>query len=125
MSSSILGFLLGVLLGVVAAEVDADVMGSGHTKATVILAALEPELRRRSRRVKTEMSKIVCRLRPWSDNIDQISAFATPFLSAHLLWEFPCLAYGTLWNVAIVIRWSSGAVRIRLKFRKCEVNWRV
>ncbi len=34
-------------------------------------------------------------------------------------------AYGTLCNVAIVLRWSSGAVRIRLKFRKCEVNWRV
>jgi len=44
---------------------------------------------------------------------------------ACLLWEFPCLAYGTLWNVAIVIRCSSRAVRIRLKFRKCEVNWRV
>jgi hypothetical protein len=30
-----LGFLLGVLFGVVVAEVDADVMGSGHSKPRV------------------------------------------------------------------------------------------
>jgi hypothetical protein len=37
--------------------------------------------------------------------------------------EISMFCIWALCNVAIVLRWSSGAVRIRLKFQKC--NWRI
>ena len=46
-------------------------------------------------------------------------------LLLRLLWEFPRLAYGTLRDIARILRRSCGAVWIRLRFRKYEVDRRV
>ena len=76
---------------------------------------------RRSGRVETKLSKVVCWL------LTLISTLATPFLSANLFSEFPRFTtehfvMSRSYSVGLVVPL---AVRIRLKFRKCEVNWRV
>ena len=59
---------------------------------------------------------------PRSDYVYEVATLAAPFLTAHLLRDFPRLAHGTLRDIARILRRSCGAVWIRLRFRKYEVD---